>query len=97
MRPGLYEKFFGTPEERAAEDSEDKMAEALAREHIEAWIKQPHMSVFQEWLKGQRRMSDPMPGPQHDMLYQAGLRDGFRKVEDHLESLALMLQRRIRE
>jgi len=94
MRSPLHEKYFPSPTEELHERNEAEQSEALLREQIEHWLNDPYTAEFVRWLTKSERGVDPKVGEHGVMLYQTGMRDGIRLIQDHMDELKRKLQRR---
>lgn len=83
----LRSRFFGTAEEEEEEIRQDELEVTMQRAAASEFTHSTHYETFKSWLEIASKENEPRPGVQEDMLYQCGLRDGIRLVQDHLAEL----------
>lgn len=83
--PSLYEKLFGTPEEREKEVSGE---ESAARAQAASIVKAAGYGTMRRDIAALRKARSPRSrGADEDILYASGVRDGIEIVEEYLDSL----------
>ena len=78
-------KYFGMDEEVQEAEARKEQIEQIGA--ARDWISQQGYRDFRRWLDTSMRSAEPAPGDHGGMLYACGVRDGMRKVEDHLDGL----------